>query len=157
MHVNEGDEVGAGGSSAVIVTLLNPNVVLVDAALDETSIERVEPGEQAVVTFDAIPGQQFRGQVTVVTPAGFTQQGIVAFPVTVAIDPHGVIIPTGLTATVRIHTDRKDNALAVPSRAIPRQGRDTVEDVVRPDGSLESRLCRPVSAATATSWRSSPA
>jgi HlyD family secretion protein len=136
VSVNEGDQVGA---STAVVTLLDPNQVRIDATLDESSVAQVKAGQQVLITFDALPGQQFQGQVVTVTPAGTTQQGVVTFPVTVTFNPRGVTIPTGATATLRIITERKDNVVAVPSRAIKVQGRTRTVDVILPDGRIESR------------------
>ncbi|MER3419993.1 MAG: hypothetical protein C4290_05485 [Chloroflexota bacterium] len=136
VNVNEGDQVSA---STAVVTLLDPNQVRIDATLDESSVAQVRAGQQVLITFDALPGQQFQGQVAVVTPAGTTQQGVVTFPVTVVFNPRGVTIPTGATATLRIITERKDNVVAVPSRAIKVQGRTRTVDVILPDGKVESR------------------
>jgi len=133
---NEGDQVSA---ATAVVTLLDPSLIRVDATLDESGVARVKAGQQAIVTFDAIQGQQFTGQVASVTPSGTSSNGVVTFPVTVVFDPRGVSIPSGLTATVRVVVERKENALTVPSRAIKRSGRDTTVDVLQPDGSLESR------------------
>jgi multidrug efflux pump subunit AcrA (membrane-fusion protein) len=111
----------------------------VDATLDESGVAKVKAGQQAVVTFDAIAGQQFRGQVASVTPSGTTTQGVVTFPVTITFDPKGTAIPTGLTATVKIVTQQKENVVAVSSRAVTRQGNQATVNVVKEDGTLESR------------------
>jgi hypothetical protein len=44
-----------------------------------------------------------------------------------------------MTATATIVYDRKDNVLVVPNRAIRRQGREQVVDVLTPDGRIEPR------------------
>src|SRR5581483_3262275 len=136
VSANPGDQVSAG---AAVVTLVDPNLVTVTASLDESSVARVKPGQSAIVTFDALPGQTFPGTVTSVTPAGVTQQGVVTFPVMIAFTTRGVSIPAGLSATIRVVVERKDGVLAVPSRALKRQGNQTTVDVVQADGSLHSQ------------------
>lgn len=134
--VSEGDQATA---TTTVATLIDPNLVRIDATLDEASVAKVKAGQQAIVTFDAIPGRTFTGQVAVVTPAGVTQQGVVTFPITVVFNAQGATIPSGVSATVRIVTDRRQNALVVPSRAIKRRGRDVTVDVITAGGKLESR------------------
>lgn len=134
--VNEGDQAGA---STALATLLDPNLLRIDATLDESSVSKVKAGQRVSVTFDAIPGQQYTGTVAVVTPAGVSQQGVVTFPISVVFDPRGAQIPAGSTATLRITTEQKTGVIAVPSRAIQRKGRDVVIEVQTADGKIESR------------------
>jgi HlyD family secretion protein len=133
---NEGDQVGA---ATALVTLLDPALVQITATLDEASVAKVKAGQAVVITFDALTGRTFRGQVASVTPAGVTQQGVVTFPVSIVFDPQGTVIPAGLTATLRILTDSKTNVTSVPARALKRQGREVSVDVILPDGTIESR------------------
>lgn len=139
LSVNQGDQVGAG---TAIATLLDPNLVRIDATLDESNVTRVKQDMRAIVTFDAIQGRPFIGRVAVVTPAGTTTQGVVTYPIVVVFDPQGTVIPAGLTATVRIITESKANVITVPSRAVRRQGSDRVVDVVGSGGKLEPRTVK---------------
>lgn len=131
-----GDQVAAGKE---IVTLLDPQLVHLDVTLDEASVAKVKPGQSVTVTFDALPGQVFSGQVASVGPAGSASQGVVTFPVSVVFDPRGASIPVGMTASVTIVTERKDGALTVPGRAIKRQGPKATVDVIGRTGALETR------------------
>ena len=51
-----------------------------------------------------------------------------------------IILPAGLTASVTITIEQKDDALTVPNRAIRRSGRDQVVDVQTDDGKTEQRV-----------------
>lgn len=134
--VNENDQIGA---TSAVATLLDPTLIRVDATLDESNVARVRAGQTALVSFDALGGRPIPASVAVVTPAGVTTQGVTTFPVSVVFSGQGAAIPAGLTATVRIVTERKDSVVVAPSRALKRQGRETSVDVVLPDGKLESR------------------
>ncbi len=57
------------------------------------------------------------------------------------IDAEDVFLPAGLTAAINIIIEQKDNVLVVPSRAIRRQGREQVAEVVK-DGKTERRQVR---------------
>jgi multidrug efflux pump subunit AcrA (membrane-fusion protein) len=97
----------------------------VDATVDESNVVKLKQGMPVTVTFDSLPGQTFQGTVATVTPSGTTQQGVVTFPVTVVFNTQGFTIPPGTTASLRVITERKENVLAVPSRAVSRQGRQS--------------------------------
>jgi multidrug efflux pump subunit AcrA (membrane-fusion protein) len=130
------------GAGTAVVTLLDPNLVRVDATLDESNVTRVKQDMRAIVTFDALQGQPFVGRVAVVTPAGTTTQGVVTYPITIVFDPRGTTIPAGLTATVRIVTDSRSNVLTVRSNAVRREGNNRVVDVVGADGKLTARTVK---------------
>jgi HlyD family secretion protein len=125
--VNPGDQVGA---NTVPFTLLDPTLIRIDATVDESNVIKLKQGMPVAVTFDALQGRQFQGVVATVTPAGVAQQGVVTFPVQVVLNAQGYTIPPGTTANLRVTVESKPNVLAVPSRAIVRQGRQTFVQVL---------------------------
>jgi HlyD family secretion protein len=122
---NVGEMVG----SATVVTLVDPNSIRIDGTVDETDVASIQVGQQATVTFDAIPGQSFQGKVTALSPVGTTTQGVVSYQLSVTIDNQGRTLPAGMSAAISIVTARKDNVLLVPNRAVRTQGRSKVVDV----------------------------
>ena len=136
--VNPGDQVGA---STAAFSLLDPELIRVDASVDESNVIKLKPGMAVNVSFDALQGRQFAGVVATVTPAGVTQQGVVTFPVTVVFNGQGFTIPPGTTATLRVVTESKPNVLVVPSRAVVRQSRQTFVNVLV-NGKPEPRAVR---------------
>ena len=75
------------------------------------------------ITLEALPGVNLRGEVTQISPAGVTQQGVVNFPVTIKlVNPDPAVAP-GMTANLSVVVERKENVLLVPNRAIRSQGR----------------------------------
>ncbi len=134
--------VSAGDRAAeltTVVTMLDPNLMRVDATLDESNVAKVKAGQQASITFDAVAGKTFTGQVAVVTPLGTSSSGVVTYPLTLTFDPQGVTVPAGASATAKIVVAAKENALTVPSRAVTHSGNTTTVNVVKDDGTLESR------------------
>lgn len=92
--------------------------LLVDLDVSEVDINRVEVGQKAVLTFDAILGKEYQGKVTDVAPVGTSNQGVVDFNVTVEIlDPDEDVKP-GMTSAVNIIVDQLDSVLLVPNRAV---------------------------------------
>jgi macrolide-specific efflux system membrane fusion protein len=110
--------------------------------VDETDVARLAVGKPATLTFDALPGRPFRGNVTAVSPSGTLSQGVVTYPVSLSIDARNQVIPAGLTASATITIDEKDDVLVVPLRGVRRQGRDQVVEVVADDGRSEPRPVR---------------
>jgi HlyD family secretion protein len=91
--------------------------IQIEAKVDEADIGAIQPQNQAMFTVDAFPDQNFRGQVAQVRLAATTVQNVVTYSVMVrAQNPRNMLLP-GMTANVRIVTDRRDNVLRVPNDA----------------------------------------
>ena len=124
------------------ITLVDPKEVRVDVTVDETDVAKIAVGKPAMVTFDALPNQPFRGQVVAISPSGSLSQGVVTYPVSINLDTRNQVIPAGLTASATIVIDQKDDTLLVPNRAVRRQGREQVVDVMGADGKPVTRTVR---------------
>ncbi|HEY3079633.1 MAG TPA: efflux RND transporter periplasmic adaptor subunit [Chloroflexota bacterium] len=132
---NVGEQTAA---STALVTLVDPSQMRVDVSVDETDIAHLAPGQRAEITFDALEGARFAGKVIAVAPTATVTQGVATYPVSVSIDNPGRTIPIGITANVAIVTTEKADVVLVPNRALKRQGRDQVVDVLV-DGKTEAR------------------
>ena len=122
------------------ITLVDPSAIRVDVTVDETDVAKVAVGKPATMTFDALPGRPFRGSVIAVSPTGTLTQGVVTYPVEISLDTRNQVIPAGLTASATIVIDEKSDVIVVPLRAVHRQGRDQVVDVIGEDGKTTSPL-----------------
>jgi HlyD family secretion protein len=91
--------------------------IQIEAKVDEADIGSIEPEDQASFTVDAFPDQTFPGRVAQVRLAATTTQNVVTYSVMVqATNPRQMLLP-GMTANVRIITDRRDDVLRVPNDA----------------------------------------
>lgn len=129
---------GAGSSGgSPSITLVDPNNIAVNLQVDESDIARIEIGQAANVTFDALAGRQFPATVLSIAPAGTTSQGVTGFLVVLGLqNARGA--RAGMTATAEITYAQRDDVLSVPNRAVTRQGRDRFVQVVTPSG-IEQR------------------
>ncbi|HWP27940.1 MAG TPA: efflux RND transporter periplasmic adaptor subunit, partial [Chloroflexota bacterium] len=135
--MNPGEQASANST----ITLVNPDALRVDINVDETDIARVEIGQPVLLTLDALPGRPVRARVTAIAPQATTQQGVTSYLVSATLENGAGVLP-GMTATANIIYAQKADALQVPNRAIRRQGRDQVVDVLTPEGKLETRVVR---------------
>ena len=91
--------------------------IQIEAKVDEADIGAIKDNDQATFTVDAFPDQTFRGQVAQVRLAATNSQNVVTYSVMVqAMNPRQMLLP-GMTANVRIVTDRRENVLRVPNDA----------------------------------------
>ena len=75
-----GDQVATGAAGYRIDDLSH---LLVDVQVSEVDINSVAMGQTATLTFDAILGKEYHGDVVQVGQAGDTVQGVVSFTVTI--------------------------------------------------------------------------
>lgn len=99
---------------------------LIDVMVTEVDIAKMAPGEDATISFDALPGEPYRGSVTRVGKVGQNVQGVVNFAVTVQLQGTNVDLPSGLTAAVDVVVDHRSGVLVVPIGAIRYVGGQSV-------------------------------
>ncbi len=108
----------------------------VDMQISEMDINKIQPGQDALLTFDAVFAKEYHGRVTDVAMVGDRQGRTVTYKVTVElIDPDEDVKP-GMTANVEIFTKTLDDVLLIPNRAVRISGKDTIVYLLRPDGNL---------------------
>jgi HlyD family secretion protein len=110
-----GDQVTAG---AVGFRVDDLSSLLVDVEISEVDINSIAVGQPVTLTFDAILGQEYHGEVTQVSQAGNTVQGVVNFTVTVRITDADEQVKPGMTAAVTIVVKEIKDVILVPNRAV---------------------------------------
>jgi HlyD family secretion protein len=103
---------------APMITLIDPSGFYVDVYIDEIDIGQVEVGQEARVALDAFPEQELQGRVDFISPVSTENLGAISYSVRVCFDPTDVPLRSGMTANMTIVTERRENVLLVPSRAI---------------------------------------
>lgn len=101
-----------------VVKLVSPHFeVKVD--IPETDIVKVSLGNEAQITLDAFGDDlKFKGIVTEIEIGETIIQDVVYYTVTLSIDDDEHQILNGMTANVMFYTERKDDVLYIPSRAV---------------------------------------
>jgi len=127
------NEVGESNSSAqpVLVMLTNSNYEI-EVNVSEADIAKVILGQISDITLDAFGDEHiFKGIVTMIDPAETLISDVVYYKVKVSIDHDESLktgsnileddlknIKAGMTASLNIYTNRKDDVLMAPERAI---------------------------------------
>jgi HlyD family secretion protein len=110
-----GDQVAAGETAFRIDNLSS---LLVDVKVSEVDINSVSIGQPVTLTFDAILGREYHGEVVEVTQAGTVEEGVVNFTVTVELTDADAAVKPGMTAAVNIVVEELQDVLLVPNRAV---------------------------------------
>ena len=113
-----------GGTTALVVSDLSRIFVL--AAVDESDIGQVRPGQRVKVTVDAYRNREFAGEVVRISPRGVNVSNVVTFEVKLEVTARDKeLLRPEMTANVEILIDERPDALLAPSDAIFRRGGKT--------------------------------
>ncbi|HLE89884.1 MAG TPA: efflux RND transporter periplasmic adaptor subunit [Anaerolineales bacterium] len=110
-----GDQVAAG---ATAFRMDNLSSLLVDVEVSEVDINSVSVGQPVALSFDAILGKEYHGQVVEVAQTGTSVQGVVNFKVTVELTDADQDVKPGMTAAVNIVVEEMQDVVLVPNRAV---------------------------------------
>ncbi len=106
----------------------------VEAAIDEADVGRVREGQSATFTVDAFAGRTFTGTIRQVRKAATVAQNVVTYVVVIsAANPDLNLLP-GMTANVRITTDRRDSVLKVANSALRFRPPGAADEAASPAG-----------------------
>ena len=123
ISTQEGETVAASFATPTFVTLLDLSKLEVRAYVDETDIGRIHIGQQARFTVDTYGDHEFSGTVTSIYPKAEIRDNVVDYVVVVRFAaPRGFVLRPEMTTTVTVDLDRHTNVLALPLRAVRREG-----------------------------------
>ncbi len=110
-----GDEVSTGTKGFRIDDLSD---LFVKVNISEVDINRVAIKQPVELSFDAVTGKTYRGEVTEVASVGIDNGSGVDFEVTLKILEPDIQVRPGMTAAVNIIVSEIKNVLVIPNRAI---------------------------------------
>ena len=110
-----GDQVSAGATAFRLDDL---SKLLVDVEVSEVDINSVSVGQPVGLTFDAILGNEYHGEVVEVAQTGTSVQGVVSFKVTVELLDADASVKPGMTAAVNITVKEMKDVVLIPNRSV---------------------------------------
>jgi len=117
--VNVGQTVAASLSAPVIFTIAQDlRKMEVHTNVAESDIGRLKPGMRVSFTVDAYPGEPFRGSIRDIRNAAQVVQNVVTYDAVIDFANDDLKLKPGMTATVSIVTDRRQDVLSVPNTAL---------------------------------------
>jgi HlyD family secretion protein len=133
MDLLPGDQVTMGTYAMRVDDLSR---LLVEVGVPEVDINLIAIGQPVRLTFDAIQGEEYNGEVVKVAQVGTVTQGGVDFTVTIELTDPDELVRPGMTAAVNIITYELSDILIIPNRSVERvDGKQVVYKVV--DGKYE--------------------
>ncbi|PJE50739.1 MAG: hypothetical protein COV29_03330 [Candidatus Yanofskybacteria bacterium CG10_big_fil_rev_8_21_14_0_10_36_16] len=122
IEVEEGETIT---SNDIIISLISESNLQIETNVTEVDIPKVELEDKAEFTLDAYGRDVvFEAEVVAIDPAETIIEGVATYKVTLEfVDEQGMIRP-GMTANIDIKSDRRDNVITVPLRAVIRRNGD---------------------------------
>jgi HlyD family secretion protein len=138
------------GSTAIVGTMNNPGSLLLTVAdlssmeavvrVDETDLPKIQIGDSATISIDALPRQKFTGHVTEIgysavrSPlqqnAATTGQGqAIDYEIVITLANPPASLRSDLSVTADVVTGRRDQALAIPIIALTVRERPATEAI----------------------------
>jgi macrolide-specific efflux system membrane fusion protein len=111
-----------GSSSGAFLVLTDMRNMTVRASAAEIDVSKLQPGQDATVTVNALPNTPVAAKVGQIDLTPTTSNGVVQYGVTLnLVNPPAQLRP-GQSASVQVTVARADQALAVPSAAVQTSG-----------------------------------
>jgi HlyD family secretion protein len=130
-------DVVSSGDQAIRIDNLDNQIITVQVSQED--VNKIEIGQDAEITFDAIPKKQYSGFVQSISSSGEANSyGIVYFSVVIKVEDADENVKPGFTAVTSIIVSRTEETLLVPNDALVTQedGSYAVH-VIGNDGSMQ--------------------
>lgn len=119
-NIKVGDNLDATNGQTELAVIYDLSYLSFDMSLDELDVSEVAVGQEVNITCDALEGTQISGEITKVSVAGTTSNGVTTYPVTVQIaNPPDGLLP-GMNVDATIVVDEAEDVIAVPVAAVQR-------------------------------------
>ena len=125
LDVEEGEMVVIGVQNqpgTILMTVSDLSAINAEVKVAEADVMRIAAGNSATVTFEAIPGKRYRGNVIEIGASALPQVGAQAaareFRVRVRLDDADASLRPGLTCDAEILVATRNNILTVPLQAV---------------------------------------
>jgi HlyD family secretion protein len=102
----------------VIISLISPGAFQIRADISEADISKVDIEDSVEIILDAFPEEKWIGQIIEVEPGETVIEAVVYYRIKILFEEISDKLKSGMSADVTIQTDKKENVLHVPYRAI---------------------------------------
>lgn len=113
------------GDSASASTVISSFITTDDIAqlsLNEVDATKVKVGQDATLTFDAIPNFSIAGKIAEIDTLGTVAQGVVSYAVQIGFATQDPRVKPGMSVSASIITNAHQQTLTVPSAAVKNAG-----------------------------------
>jgi HlyD family secretion protein len=117
--VDVGQTVAASLQAPTLFVIANDlSRMQVLASVDEADVGRIKPGQEVTFRVDSFPDRTFRGRVEQVRLQPTVAQNVVTYSAMISVDNPGQILMPGMTATVTVVSQAREDVVRVPAAAL---------------------------------------
>jgi HlyD family secretion protein len=118
-NVDVGQTVAASLQAPTLFVIANDlSRMQVNASIDEADIGRVRQGQDVTFHVDAYPNETFTGRVEQVRLQPINVSNVVTYNTLIAVDNPGQRLMPGMTATVSVIVQKREDVVRVPAAAL---------------------------------------
>jgi HlyD family secretion protein len=107
----------AVAQGTTVMSMLDPNALEAQVAVDELDISKVKVGEDAQITVNALPGKTYTGKVISIAPTAVVSSGVSTYQVDISL-PNQPELLTGMSVQAAIQVADVTDATRVPAEAV---------------------------------------
>jgi HlyD family secretion protein len=117
--VDVGQTVAASLQAPTLFVIANDlSRMQVLASVDEADVGRIKTGQDVTFRVDSFPERTFRGRVEQVRLQPTVAQNVVTYSAVISVDNPGQILMPGMTATVTVVSQQREDVVRVPAAAL---------------------------------------
>jgi HlyD family secretion protein len=131
--------VGDNVSPSTTLGVLVSQGYVVEVSLAESDAAQVKIGQKANVSFDVLDDVAAIGKVIEIDTVGVVVQGVVSYKAKILLDVIDERVKPGMSTTVEIITDAKENTLFIPRTALKNLNGKYFVRILKDDGTIEQR------------------
>jgi HlyD family secretion protein len=133
-----GEVITAGAKTTI--ALLSPSGFQIKADIPETDIGDVTLDDPVTIVIDALPEENFEGQILEIDPAETLVDGVVYYRVKILFVNPSIKLRSGMSGDATIQTAKKGDVLHVPQRAVITKNGDKIVRVLDGEEIIETKV-----------------
>ncbi len=121
-------DTSTSSSSQTVAHIVSDALPTITVNLTEIDVTKVNTGDKATITLDALPDKTYTGYVLSIDTAGSVSSGVTSYPAVILFDTDVEQVLPNMSAQASIMTDSKTDTLIISSSAIStKNGVSTVQ------------------------------
>lgn len=137
IDIKKGETVTSG---VQVVGVISENNFEIEVNVPEVDISKLSIGDTAFLTLDAYgPSIKFYAEVSEIEPAERVIEGVSTYKTTLVFAKKDERIKSGMTANLNIETEKKENVLVIPQRAVITKENKQYVRIPSADGQIKER------------------
>lgn len=133
-HVKEGEMIGSGSPAVTIVYM---DKMEVQVGVSDRHVNALRQGDTVVIDVEALPEEQFTGEVIAVSPVVDPETQL--YPVQIEVNNPDHVLKPGMAVRASVNTGQMKSVTVVPQRAIVYRNDEPIVFVVGTEGRAQLR------------------